>query len=110
MWGFESILKSFKMSFKDYYQYYLSLHQNRWCRLMHVIGQFLTLALLAFSLINAQWHLLFLVPFVIYPFAWAGHFLFERNKPAAWSNPLWAKACDWIMLKDIITGKIGWRK
>ena len=41
----------------------------------------------------------------LYPFAWIGHFVFEKNKPAAFSNPLWAKACDWIMLKDWILGR-----
>jgi len=52
--------------------------------------------------------MLLLTPFVVYPFAWSGHFFFEKNKPAAFSNPFWAKACDWVMLKDIITGKIRW--
>ena len=47
-----------------------------------------------------------IVPFVVYPFAWTGHIVFEKNEPAAWSNPLWAKACDWIMLKDVLTGKL----
>jgi len=46
------------------------------------------------------------VPFVIYPFAWSGHFFFENNTPAAFSKPLWAKACDWIMFKDILLGRI----
>jgi hypothetical protein len=45
-------------------------------------------------------------PFVVYPFAWFGHYVFEKNEPAAFSNPLWAKACDWIMLKDWILGRI----
>jgi len=36
------------------------------------------------------------------------HFLFEKNTPAAWSNPIKAKVCDWLMLKDIVTGKIKW--
>jgi hypothetical protein len=46
------------------------------------------------------------LPFVVYPFAWSGHFFIEKNKPAAFKNPLWAKASDWVMLKDIIIGKI----
>jgi len=54
------------------------------------------------------WPLLVLTPFVVYPFAWSGHYFFEKNRPAAFSNPLWAKACDWIMLKDILLGRIRW--
>ena len=52
-------------------------------------------------------YILFLaVPFIIYPFAWSGHYFFENNKPAAFTNPLYAKISDWIMFKDIITGKL----
>ena len=29
-----------EMTFEEYYQHYLSLHQNKWCRRLHVIGQF----------------------------------------------------------------------
>lgn len=95
-------------TFAEYYQYYLTLHQNKWCRRLHVMGQLSTVSLLLFSIISKTWLLLFLVPFVVYPFAWFGHFYFEKNKPAAWSKPLWAKACDWVMLKDIVTGKVKW--
>jgi hypothetical protein len=52
------------------------------------------------------WLLLVLSPVVVYPFAWSGHYFFEKNSPAEFSNPLWAKLCDWIMLKDILIGKI----
>ena len=95
-------------NFKQYYQYYLMLHQDRTCRRLHILGQFVTLATLFYALFTQAWLLLLAVPFVIYPFAWAGHFFFEKNRPAAWSRPLWAKACDWIMFKDILTRKLEW--
>lgn len=47
-------------------------------------------------------------PFIVYPFAWFGHFYYEKNKPAAFSDPIKSKICDWLMFKDIITGKIKW--
>ena len=93
------------ITFEEYYQHYLSLHQNKWCRRLHVIGQLATTAFFIFALYTNLW-LLLVVPFVVYPFAWSGHFFFEKNEPAAFKRPLWAKACDWIMLKDILTGKI----
>jgi hypothetical protein len=96
------------VSFKEYYSYYLTLHQNRTCRRLHVIGQGVTLLALISAIIFKSWVLLSITPFVIYPFAWSGHFYFEKNKPAAFSKPLWAKACDWLMLKDMITGRIKW--
>ena len=94
------------MEFKEYYKYYLTLHKNRWNRRLHAIGQLMTLLFVALVVQEKQWLLLILAPFVVYPFAWSGHFFFEKNKPAAWSKPLWAKACDWVMLKDMIIGKV----
>ena len=96
------------MTFKEYYQHYLTLHQSRWCRRLHTIGQGVTVGFIAAAIYHQLWWALLFAPFVVYPFAWTGHFLFEKNKPAAWSNPIWAKVCDWIMLKDILTGKIEW--
>jgi hypothetical protein len=64
---------------------------------------------------SSAWLALILAPFVVYPFAWAGHLFFEKNKPLAWDGAkdygkttLKAKVCDWIMFKDILTGKIKW--
>ena len=95
------------MTFKEYYDSYLKLHQNKHCRRLHFVGQIFTILFVSYSLLNNLW-LLPLSPFVIYPFAWTGHFVFEKNEPAAFKRPLWAKACDWVMFKDIITGKIEW--
>lgn len=93
-------------TFSEYYKYYLTLHQNRTCRRLHALGQLTTLALLSYALVTQTWPLLVVVPFVVYPFAWSGHAFFEKNTPAAFSNPLWAKMSDWVMLKDMLTGKI----
>jgi len=63
---------------------------------------------IAAVLYTQTWLLLLAAPFVIYPFAWTGHFFIEKNTPAAFFHPIWAKACDWVMLKDILTGKLEW--
>jgi len=94
------------VTFKEYYQYYLTLHQRKATRRLHVLGQLATIIFAIFVFYNWYWYLIPLIPFVVYPFAWSGHFFFEKNKPAAFSRPLWAKACDWVMLKDILTGKL----
>jgi len=93
-------------TFAEYYKHYLTLHQNKTCRRLHALGQLTTLLVLAYIIWSQLWFLLLFLPFVIYPFAWSGHFFFEKNTPAAFSRPLWAKACDWVMLKDMLTGKI----
>tara|TARA_Y100000593_G_C4138030_1_gene250746 strand:+ start:280 stop:582 length:303 start_codon:yes stop_codon:yes gene_type:complete len=99
---------SSELTFERYYEHYLALHQNKWCRRLHVLGQFITIFFVILCISHKIWFFLLLTPFVVYPFAWAGHYLFEKNKPAAFKNPLWAKACDWIMFKDIMVGKIPW--
>ena len=93
------------VTLSEYYQHYLALHTNPNCRRLHMLGQVATIAYVLFSLLNAP-ILLLAAPFVVYPFAWAGHFIFEKNKPAAFRDPIKAKICDWIMFKDILTGKI----
>ena len=95
-----------ELTFSEYYEHYLTLHQNKWCRRMHVLGQSATIVCGGMCVVQQMWLFLLLIPFIVYPFAWTGHYVFEKNEPAAFKRSLWAKACDWVMLKDIITGKI----
>jgi hypothetical protein len=97
-----------KLTFKEYYEYYLTLHQNKWTRRLHVLGQLSTIFFISLMMVQGWWVALLLSPFIVYPFAWSGHYFFEKNKPAAFSRPLWAKICDWVMMKDILMGKIKW--
>ncbi len=94
------------MSIQEYYQYYLTLHQNKWNRRLHVLGQFTTIAFISLCIYTKLYFLLLLSPFVIYPFAWSGHYFFEKNTPAAFSNPLYAKISDWMMLRDYLLGRL----
>ena len=40
-----------------------------------------------------------------YAFAWTGHFFFEHNRPATFQYRVWSVKGDWVMLKDILSGK-----
>jgi hypothetical protein len=93
-------------NFKDYYQYYLTLHSHPICKLLHVLGQIATIFYIVLCIVQGYWWFLLAAPFVVYPFAWSGHYLFEKNKPAAWSNFFWAKLSDWCMLWGIITRRV----
>lgn len=100
------------MDFESYYEFYLEKHQNKWCRRFHFAGQIATIMFVLLVLLHvfvaSPWAvlLLFLTPFVVYPFAVAGH-LFEGKWPAFFSsNPLWAKAADARMCWEMLTGKI----
>ena len=94
------------MTINNYYEHYLSLHKNKKCRLLHFMGQVVTILFLGYIINEKHWLSIPLVPFVIYPFAWIGHYFFEKNNPAAFKNPLYAKISDWIMFKDILIGRI----
>lgn len=96
------------MKLDEYYQMYLGLHQNPINRRLHVVGQFTTIFFIIWSILSQNYLMLVFSPFIVYPFAWTGHFFFEKNKPAAFSDPVKAKISDFIMLKDILTGKIKW--
>jgi len=93
-------------SFDQFYPYYLSEHANRTCRRLHFVGTTLGLAFLAlaFAAQNAWWLLAGLVSG--YAFAWVGHFFFEKNRPATFTYPLYSFMGDWVMWKEILTGKI----
>ena len=93
-------------SIKEFYPYYLTQHREFRCRSLHFVGTGCVIGLLLSAIIFQKWWLLPLTPIIGYGFAWTGHFLFEKNKPAAFKNPVWSLACDFIMFWHILTGKI----
>ena len=93
-------------SFAEFYPYYLQEHSNATCRRLHYVGSLLVLAILAYALLTQQWLWLLAMPLAGYGFAWVGHFVFEKNRPATFDYPLYSLMGDWVMLKDAFTGRI----
>lgn len=98
-------------NFDEYYKYYLTLHQKSSTKIFHIIGNIATIIYILIAIKLSFVNLFFLPmllisPFIIYPFAWYSHLFLEKNKPAAWSNPIWAKMCDWRMIYEVLTGTI----
>lgn len=93
-------------SYKEFYKFYLTEHQNKTCRTLHFTGTLLVfvLAFLAVYLGNSV--LWFFVPVVGYGFAWVGHYFYEKNKPATFKYPLWSLISDFKMFFDILFGRI----
>ena len=94
-------------SFREFYPYYLGEHQNVTCRRLHVVGSsivLLVLGLVVAQVLSPRW--LLALPVCGYGFAWVGHFFFEHNKPATFKHPLYSLMGDWVMFKDVLTGKI----
>jgi len=93
-------------SFREFYPYYLRQHSNRSCRSLHFIGTTLVLVIVAWTVWSREPHWLVLALGVGYGFAWIGHFFFEKNRPATFTYPVYSLLGDWVMWKDMITGKI----
>lgn len=93
-------------SFADFYPFYLSEHSNRTNRRLHFLGTSLGIAAILHSLstLDFWWLLAGLV--AGYGCAWVGHFFIEKNRPATFAYPLYSFMGDWVMWKDILTGKI----
>ena len=87
-------------SFKQFYPFYLSEHMNSICRGLHFIGTFCVIGIIFISFTNIK--ALFIAPICGYGFAWVGHFLFEKNRPATFTYPLYSFIGDWVMFKDIL--------
>jgi hypothetical protein len=93
-------------SFKEFYPFYLSQHTDPTCRRLHVLGSVLVLLALAAVVLSGQWAWLALVPLIGYGFAWVGHYVFEKNRPATFSHPVYSFMGDWVMLWQALTGKV----
>jgi len=93
-------------SFREFYPFYLSEHRNASCRRLHFVGSTLVLILLGAMVWSGRWGWWWLLPVTGYGFAWIGHFFFEKNRPATFRHPFYSFAGDWVMFKDILTGKI----
>ena len=92
--------------FADFYPYYLSEHQDTVCRRLHFIGSSLIIMLIIYAVMNSQLALLWFIPVLGYGFAGVGPFFFEHNKPATFTYPFYSFLGDWVMFKDMLTGKI----
>ena len=94
-------------SFAQFYSFYMSEHRNATCRRLHFAGSLCVLAILVFALASRQLAWLWTLPVAGYGFAWLGHFVFEKNRPASFKHPLYSFMGDWVMFFHILTGKIG---
>jgi hypothetical protein len=93
-------------SFRDFHLFCLGEHTDVTCRRMHFLGSTLALVCLALAIVtrNPWWLLAGLL--AGYGCAWIGHFAFEKNRPASFKQPLYSFMGDWVMYRDIWTGRI----
>lgn len=100
-----SMTKQFT-SFRDFYPFYLAEHSDRVCRALHFVGTTLVIVTAVYAAVSGRLAALWLLPLFGYGFAWAGHFFFEKNRPATFRHPLYSLLGDFVMYGDILRGKI----
>lgn len=92
--------KTYK-SFIEFWPFYLSQHQNKINRWLHVVGALIGISIMYFS--EVRYIGIFFGLIAGYFFAWLGHFVFEKNRPATFEYPLYSFIADFKMIFSILT-------
>lgn len=93
-------------SFAAFYPFYLTEHVHPVSRRLHVVGTTLVVACLVLGALRSAWFCA-AAPVVGYGFAWVGHFVFEKNRPATFKYPLYSLMGDFRLWFETVTGKRG---
>ena len=81
-------------TYREFWPRYLAEHSRPGTRNLHFLGTGLGLTLLAALLAG-------------YGFAWIGHAVVERNRPATFTHPLWSFISDFRMFGLWLRGRLG---
>jgi hypothetical protein len=92
-------------SFEEFWPYYVAQHRHPVNRRLHFVGTTLVLICLGLAVLRSPVWLL-VMPLAGYGFAWIGHFVFERNKPATFTHPLWSLRGDFRMYRLLWLGRM----
>ena len=93
-------------SFREFYPFYLSEHENRTSRRLHFAGTSIALLLLLLALLRQQPWFVLVALLQGYLLAWIGHFFFEHNRPATFRYPVYSFIGDWRMWWDVLRGRV----
>ncbi|KAL1925322.1 uncharacterized protein VTP21DRAFT_205 [Calcarisporiella thermophila] len=95
-------------SFSEFYPYYLGEHSNKICRRLHLFGTMNLFWILLYAFAKKKYEYIPLGPIQAYFFAWVGHFLFEKNKPATFKMPIYSLMGDFRMLWEVLSLQRQW--
>jgi len=94
-------------TYAEFWPYYLTEHSRTSCRVLHYIGTTISLGFLIYLAISLN-------PWAIlgglisgYGFAWIGHFVIEKNRPATFKYPFWSLFSDFRMYFLFVSGQLG---
>ncbi len=83
--------------YREFWPVYVRQHGRPTTRLLHFIGTSGALALISMAAALPQPWFLLAAPFSGYFFAWTGHFLVEKNRPATFTYPFFSLIGDFHM-------------
>ncbi|GAB2964018.1 DUF962 domain-containing protein [Hymenobacter coalescens] len=83
-----------RLSFAEFYPYYLAEHRRRGTRVLHFVGTTLFLSWLVLAGVLSA-----------YGCAWVGHFFVEHNRPATFQYPWLSLRGDFRLYWDLWRGK-----
>lgn len=90
-------------TFEDFWPYYLQEHSTASNRRLHQIGTTAALSVLGYGILSRRKRLIAAAPIVGYGFAWVGHFILEKNRPATFKHPLYS------LMGDLRLTTLMWR-
>lgn len=93
-------------NFEAYWPDYVRAHSKKLNRTLHAIGVGLALACVVAALKQRRPWLLLGAPLFGYGFAWAGHFLVEKNTPETFSHPLYSLRASLLMFFKTVSGSM----
>lgn len=93
-------------TFEEFWPFYVRQHAHPTNRKLHFLGTTLALINLARFVATRNPRYLLYTPLSGYFFAWAGHFLVEKNRPATFTYPLESLRADFKMYGLMWTGKM----
>lgn len=93
-------------AYHQFYRFYLTEHRNIMSRRLHFAGS--SIGLYFFSKAILKRKLRYFIYGLVsgYACAWVGHFVFEKNKPASFKQPLYSFISDWRMFSDVLRGNL----
>lgn len=93
-------------NYSEFYRFYLTEHRDIVSRRLHAAGSSIGIYFFSKALIQRKPKYLVYGLVSGYACAWVGHFIFEKNKPASFKQPLYSFISDWRMLSDILRGNL----
>jgi hypothetical protein len=93
-------------SFQEFWPFYVQEHANATNRRLHWIGTAIVIAFAITAAARGEWLWLLLMPLAGYSFAWIGHFVVQKNRPATFKHPLWSLFGDFKMFGYMCIGRM----